>query len=59
MRNPSQTLTETEAPARQKSWFPSVAGTPVVFDPARWTDRHAQIALWQAIDAWHRELRRH
>ena len=52
-----QPVPETR-PARQR-WIPTPAVPTVGLDPAIWTERVRQIAVWRLIEAWNAGQRLH
>lgn len=60
MRRPrSESALQLRLPPPRESWLPR-ANTPVIgIDPATWSQRSQQIALWTLIEHWNRGKRLH
>ncbi|MCM2309935.1 MAG: hypothetical protein NDI84_00910 [Steroidobacteraceae bacterium] len=54
-----RTAQETGPVARGSSWIPLSSSNRVGIDPARWTTRVRQVALWRAMDGWYRRQPTH
>jgi hypothetical protein len=39
---------------RRTSWIPAESTGRVGIDPARWSTRVQEVALWRAMDGWYR-----
>jgi hypothetical protein len=43
----------TSSAPRSTSWIPSSSTSRVGIDPACWSTRVRQVALWRAMDGWY------